>query len=63
MEFLNSQNKPPPDGDYVVFRSTDTQETRNDACLSLAQQGCRRMRYVTLGDGRLQAHGYLREVA
>lgn len=63
MEFVTSQNKPPPEGDYVVFRSEDTQATRQDAGLYLALQGCRRMRYVTLGDGRLQAHGYLREVA
>ena len=52
-----------PDGDYVVFRAEDTQEARNEATLYLARQGCRRTRYVTLPDGRLQVHGYLREVA
>lgn len=55
--------KPPPDGDYVVFRAEDTQETREEAARYLALQGCRRTRCVPLPDGRLQVHGYLREVA
>lgn len=61
MEFL--KDKPQPDGDYVVFRSEDTPEARADADRSLYYQGCRRIRFVTMPDGRLQAHGYLRAIA
>lgn len=49
------------DGDYVVFRATDTPDMRANAATQLYDQGCKRIRFVQLDDGRLQAHGYLRE--
>lgn len=49
-----------PDGDYVVIRHQDTPQTRADAASQLHYNGCKRIRFVRLDDGRLSAHGYLR---
>ncbi len=58
---LNPHEPPKPrDGDYVVIRGVDSEFERGDAERQLANQGCRAVRFVTLDDGRLQAHGYLR---
>lgn len=50
----------PPDGDYIVTRAHDTPEERSDAEQTLRANGCLRFWHETLGDGRLQAHGYVR---
>lgn len=54
-------NQKPPDGDYVVNRSSDTPEQRADAEQTLRAQGCLRFRHEVLNDGRLLSHGYMRE--
>jgi len=53
----------PPPGDYVVTRGSSTLEQIADATRTLSHQGCRRVRMEVLDDGRLVAHGYLREYA
>ena len=50
----------PPTGDYVVTRARDTPEERSDAEQTLRVNGCLRVHFETLNDGRLQAHGYMR---
>lgn len=52
----------PRDGDYVVLRSRNTDENRDDAEKVLRANGCKAIRFAELPDGRLQAHGYLREI-
>lgn len=50
------------DGDYVLIRACDTDENRDDAEKVLRANGCKALRFEELADGRLQAHGYLREI-
>lgn len=55
-------NIPPPQlkaGDYVTMRGSDTEAERIDCERVLRQNGCRSIRFETMADGRLQAHGYL----
>lgn len=57
---------PPPklrSGEYTVIRGVDTQAERNDARNVLRQQGCKSVRFETLTDGRIVAHGYLADIA
>lgn len=46
-------------GEYVVLRGADTPEERQDAERLMRQNGCKRIRFEPLVDGRLQVHGYL----
>jgi hypothetical protein len=55
--FESKQERP---GDYVVTRGSDTPEERADAAAILTANGCRRVRFESLEDGRVIAHGYLR---
>lgn len=58
---LNPREQPKPrDGDYIITRVKDTEFERDDSEQYLKAQGCKGIRFVTLPDGRLQAHGYLR---
>lgn len=50
----------PPDGVYITSRAHDTPEERTDAEQTLRANGCLRFWHETLGDGRLQSHGYMR---
>lgn len=54
------QPPPPPPGEYIVTRSRDTNEEREDARRVLMANGCRRFRVENLPDGRITVHGYLR---
>lgn len=56
---ISPQQQPPP-GEYVVTRSRDTDEEREDARRVLMANGCRRFRVENLPDGRITVHGYLR---
>jgi hypothetical protein len=49
------------EGDYVAVRGIDCEAERDDVTRLLKQNGCRSIRFDTLVDGRLQAHGYLRQ--
>lgn len=50
------------DGDYVVMRGQDSASDRASCDQQLTEQGCRSIRFEALGDGRLQAHGYLKQM-
>lgn len=56
---ISPQPTPPP-GEYIVTRSRDTDEEREDARRVLMANGCRRFRVENLPDGRITVHGYLR---
>jgi hypothetical protein len=59
-------NTPPPQikpGDYVTMRGSDTEAERKDCERVLRHNGCRSIRFETMTDGRLQAHGYLAQIA
>lgn len=58
-----SQRRESRPGEYAVQRSADTPESRKDAKETLRRQGCKSVRFVTLVDGRLVAHGYLGNLA
>lgn len=49
-------------GDYITLRGSDTQAERADCERVLRHNGCRSVRFETLADGRLQAHGYLAQI-
>ncbi len=46
-------------GEYTVTRAADTDVERADCRTQLRRQGCKSLRFETLDDGRLVAHGYL----
>lgn len=49
-------------GDYVTMRGSDTEAERIDCERTLRQNGCKSVRFESMADGRLQAHGYLAEM-
>lgn len=59
---MNLQQPQPPalkPAEYCTTRGRDTPEERDDAGRVLRLQGCKSIRFETLNDGRLVAHGYL----
>lgn len=56
---MNPQQQP---GDYVLIRAVDNDDERADARRILRENGCRSVRFETLADGRLQAHGYVAQM-
>lgn len=50
-------------GDYIQLRGADTESERADVRAIFRRNGCRSVRFEVLGDGRLQAHGYLAELS
>lgn len=50
----------PPCGEYVRILFEDTEQARNDGRQIMRAQGCKAVRFVTLTNGSLQVHGYLR---
>lgn len=50
------------DGDYITMRNPDSADMRTEAAAMLLEQGCRSVRFATLSDGRLQAHGYMAQM-
>ncbi len=50
-------------GEYVIVRSIDTDAERADCKRVLRNNGCKTVRFESLGDGRMQAHGYLAALA
>lgn len=49
-------------GDYTTTRGTDNADERADAERVLRLNGCRSVRFETMTDGRLLAHGYLAQL-
>jgi hypothetical protein len=62
---MNYLQTPPPTlrtGEYVLLRGADTEAERTDVQRVLRNNGCKAVRFETITDGRLRAHGYVASV-